>query len=150
MMPHPAVLDACAIGFGAVAGALSRHQVGKLAASQIAKDPARLGPTFERWHTAGINVAGSFILGVVSAVPTLDTSPKQATAKFGCTSRQKLLLGIGFCGSFTTFSTYSVDVIAMLNNGQSIKAIQYICVNNMGGIAAAALGMMLVRRMFGK
>jgi fluoride ion exporter CrcB/FEX len=208
LFPPPAVLlDACAIGVGAVAGALSRYQVGKVAGERIAtmQDPVKRSG-YEKWHTAGINIVGSFILGGVAAAPTYTSSqsssavteppsassspsqspPKsmpmsagQATASSSTstahphaavtskppklqvpfpsspspltsriitmTPRQKLLLGIGFCGSFTTFSTYSVDVVTMLQNGQSLKALQYVGVNNIGGISAAAVGMMLMR-----
>jgi hypothetical protein len=56
-----------------ITGALSRYQVGKMAADVIATDPARFGK-WNRWHTAGINVAGSFLLGGISAAPTIDVN----------------------------------------------------------------------------
>jgi CrcB protein len=60
----------------------------------------------------------------------------------------KLLLGVGFCGSFTTFSTFSVDVMNMLSRGEMIKAGSYVIANNVGGIAAAACGMSVARKVF--
>jgi CrcB protein len=68
----------------------------------------------------------------------------------GLTPRTKLLLGVGFCGSFTTFSTYSVDIANMIHNGQTAKAFGYVATNNVGGIAAAAVGMMFAKKVFGK
>lgn len=114
-------------------------------------------------ETAAINVGGSFLLGGIAGTPLLapnPPSPTTATAAAsspssflntaGLSPRMKLLLGVGFCGSFTTFSTYSVDVVTWLQSGQTVKAFQYVCTNNVGGIVAAATGMMLVKKLFGR
>lgn len=144
--------DAVAIGVGAFCGAYSRYQCGRVAAEWIATDPNRLG-RFEAWHTAMINIGGSFILGAVSGVPLI--SPKQASAAkapfstFGLTPRTKLMMGVGFCGSFTTFSTYSVDVARWLAQGKTTKAVSYMMTNNVGGVVAATAGMLLVKKIFG-
>merc|ERR1719343_1742079 len=100
-------LDAFAVGTGAVIGALSRFHVGKLATELIAKNPS-----FNKaagWHTALINVSGSFVLGLIMGSPVCDSGI--------ITPRFKLFSGIGFCGSFTTFSTYSVDIVTMIQKG---------------------------------
>lgn len=153
----PIASDAAAVGVGAVCGALCRHHVGQAATKQIAKDPKRFGP-LTGWHTAGINVLGSFILGGVFATPVVaaeapSTTPKPPTLpaapqSFGLTSRAKLLLGVGFCGSFTTFSTYSVDIVNMIGRGETAKALGYVMVNNFGGVSAVACGMMVARKIF--
>lgn len=147
------VNDAMAIGAGAVLGAMSRHHVGKLASEWIATDPNRLG-SFSGYHTAAINIGGSFILGGVAGAPvaqqpSLPTPKGVGPASFGLTPRAKLMLGVGFCGSFTTFSTYSVDVVSWIAKGEASKAAAYVMVNNVGGILAAASGLMLVKKIFG-
>jgi len=72
------------------------------------------------WHTAGINVFGSFVLGGIFATPVSATKAVEsstnlpnpnslvrgggstsATTLFGITPRTKLLAGVGFCGSFS-------------------------------------------------
>ena len=155
------VADAAAIGAGAVCGALCRHHVGQSVTKQIAKDPKRFGH-LTGWYTAGINVLGSFILGGVFATPVVSAaaeSAKSSTAAtsaaskvpvqtgFGLTPRAKLLAGVGFCGSFTTFSTYSVDIVNMIGRGEAARALGYVAVNNVGGVSAAAAGMLLVRKL---
>jgi fluoride ion exporter CrcB/FEX len=110
--------DAAAVAAGAVLGALSRYQAGEMAAQWIAKEPA-VRSKFQGWHTAGINIAGSFALGSLAGTPTTAASvtttrtpPAVAAPKFrGLSPRTKLMMGVGFCGSFTTFSTFSVDVV---------------------------------------
>lgn len=67
----------------------------------------------------------------------------------GLTPRTKLMLGVGYCGAFTTFSTYSVDVMTWLSQGKTTKALAYVMTNNVGGVVAAAAGMVLVKRLFG-
>ena len=138
----PFFSDAAAVGVGAVCGALCRYQVGRVVAERIAADPKRFGH-YSGWHTCGINVLGSFVLGGIAGSPVA-TSPKAT----GLTPRAKLMLGLGFCGSFTTFSTYSVDMLQWIAKGQAIKAISYATANNVGGVAAAFAGMHLAKKMF--
>lgn len=101
---------------------------------------------------AGINIAGSFLLGGVTGAPVVSAarpSPKAGLPSFGLTPRTKLMIGVGFCGSFTTFSTFSVDVANWLAQGQTTKAVSYIMANNVGGIVAATAGLVLVKKLFG-
>ena len=112
------------------------------------------------WHTAGINVLGSFILGGVYGSPLVDNTATAAAAKTktatstaasgisGLSPRMKLLLGVGFCGSFTTFSTFSVDVVNMMGRGEMARAASYVMTNNVGGFCAAAAGMMAAKKIF--
>jgi fluoride exporter len=137
--------DAGAIAVGAVIGALSRYQAGQTAAQWIAKDPTKRA-TFQGWHTAGINVAGSFVLGSLAGTPV--KVPTSAMTP-GLSPRTKLLMGVGFCGSFTTFSTFSVDVATWVSQGQLGKAAGYILTNNVGGCVAAAAGMLIMKKIFG-
>ena len=169
---------------GAFFGALARYQVGRVAAEYIAHDPNRWNK-FTGWHTAGINIGGSFLLGGIAACPTTTATttttttttvklpqrklstkmlprpftrtPTTATTsqfhnylpKVSLSPRTKLMLGVGFCGSYTTFSTYSVDVVNWLLQGETKKALTYVATNNIGGIVAAATGMILVKKFLG-
>jgi len=179
--------DAVAVAAGACLGALSRWQIGQLAteyfivrtkgaaaaaeASTSTSTAKQRAAALQGWHTAAINVGGSFLLGGIAGTPLVGSvaasaaasssrlPPPQASATFphrllpsfagAVTPRTKLLAGVGFCGSFTTFSTYSVDVVQWLGNGQVTKAAAYVAANNVGGVAAAAAGLFLARKLFG-
>ena len=117
-----ATADALAVATGAVAGALSRHYAGR-----------GRGP----WGIAAINISGSFALGAIIAASSL--SP-----------RAKLLLGTGFCGSFTTFSTYSVEAVRMWEAREAAAAAGYVMANNAGSLAAAATGAWVCSRIPGR
>jgi CrcB protein len=138
----PFASDAAAVGVGAVCGALCRHQIGRVAAERIAADPKRYGP-WTGWHTAGINIFGSFLLGGIVGSPI--STPQRAV---GLSPRAKLLLGVGFCGSFTTFSTFSVDALSWIARGELAKATSYVMANNVCGIAAAASGLVIAKKIF--
>lgn len=85
------------------------------------------------WGVALINISGSFLIGAATTAP-------------GLSPTTRLALATGFCGGFTTFSTYSVDVIALGSAGKVAEAAAYVTVNNAGSILAAWLGMWIFRR----
>jgi CrcB protein len=111
-------MDAGYVAAGAVVGALARHHINRKGAVH----------GWLPWSTAGINIAGSFILGVITA-NTASLPP-----------RQRLLFGTGFCGAFTTFSTFSVDVVNLIENKQMGKAALYVVASNTLSIGAAFVG----------
>ena len=141
------IADMAAVGAGAVAGAISRYQLGNIATRIIAEDKRLSHLT--GWHTAAINIFGSFILGSLAGIPTIDTSKAKQDVR-GISPRMRLMAGVGFCGSFTTFSTFSVDILGMLNSGKFVRAITYATANNVGGIAAAFAGFNMAKRMIKK
>ena len=74
-----------------------------------------------------INTMGSFVLGgLVGAAPP---------------TRLMLFAGTGFCGGFTTFSTYSVEMMKLVHTGKVREAIGYVVFSNVLSIGAAAVGM---------
>lgn len=78
-----------------------------------------------------INISGSFVLGSVLALNT------------GTSAR--LFWGIGFCGGYTTFSTFSVETLALLEQGNYVAAAGYVLGSVLGGLAAAWAGFVLIR-----
>jgi CrcB protein len=84
------------------------------------------------WATVGINIAGSFLLGLLVAEPWFSRDVREA-------------IGVGFLGGFTTFSTFSVQVVLEVDGGHPARAFVYATVSVLGGIAAAACGYALAR-----
>ena len=74
-----------------------------------------------------VNVIGCFLIGLLSHL--LPASPPM-----------KMLLVTGFCGGFTTFSTFANENVMMLSAGQLLTAIAYIALSMALGLLAAWLG----------
>ena len=89
------------------------------------------------WGTLGINVAGCFVLGVVGtlALARPDWVGPEA----------RLLVGVGFCGAFTTFSTFGFEALTLLQAGRPGAALAYVALSNGLGLGGAALGWLLAR-----
>ena len=81
------------------------------------------------------NVVGSLLLGLLAGLPSRP--------------RRQLLLGIGFCGSLTTFSSWMVNAIRFLASGQWPEALGLLGLTLGLGLGAAALGFGLGRTLKG-
>lgn len=88
------------------------------------------------WATFGVNVVGAFVLGaLVGLVPAEHPA--------------RLLVGTGLCGGFTTFSTFALEGVALAEGGALGRGAAYMLGSVALGIAAAAGGVMLGRRVGG-
>lgn len=96
------------ISIGAVAGAVLRYHVGEIARKY---NPVLGFP----WGTFFINVSGSFLLGLLMASFIEDSNNREL----------KLLLTTGFCGAYTTFSTFSYELISLIQKGEMHTALLY-------------------------
>lgn len=114
------------VGGGAV-GCVARYAVGRAA-------PLLLDLRTFPWHTFGINVAGSFVLGLVAV--WYKSHPQPAWY---------LLLGTGFCGGFTTFSTFSLETLTLLEEDRPAAAAVYAVGSVVAGLVAAGLAVKLAR-----
>jgi CrcB protein len=77
------------------------------------------------WATFVINVTGSFLLGLLTGLGLHHGLPKTA----------RLVLGTGFCGAYTTFSTFSFETVRLVEEGESLAAVK----NAAGTLVVAAL-----------
>jgi CrcB protein len=85
------------------------------------------------WGTCVINVTGSFVVGVVSGLALYHAFPADA----------KLVLGSGFFGAYTTFSTFTFETIRLAEAGLTRAALRNILLNTGGGLLAAGAGLAL-------
>jgi CrcB protein len=117
-----------AISVAAIVGANLRYLLSRIAARQF-------GPVFP-YGTLFINVVGSFIVGFFIV---------WTTERVLIDPRWRLLVVIGFCGSFTTFSSYAFETMAYFEQGQWGLMAVNILSNNLLCLGAALAGMALGR-----
>lgn len=117
--------DWLAVALGGGFGAWLRYAIGHWAARF---DAVQHFP----WHTFGINVVGSFVLGLVAVCY------KDRPMWF-------LLLGTGVCGGFTTFSTFSVETLTLLEKDRLWSAVAYAGGSVLAGLLAALVAMRIAR-----
>ena len=80
------------------------------------------------WGTMGVNVIGSLVLGAMTGAGTA-VSPAVVA-----------LLGTGFCGALTTFSTFSFETWRLIEEESYGAAVANVVVSVVAGLAAAVLG----------
>lgn len=104
-----------------------------------------LGPALQRAFgatfpvgTLFINIAGSLLLGFVLglAAEGVDVRPEA-----------RAFIAIGFCGGFTTFSTFSYEVVMLLEDGEGSRAAFYLLASVVLSIAAAFIGLVAARQL---
>jgi CrcB protein len=115
------------VGAGGFVGAPCRYLVDRAVNRRIESDLP--------WGTFLVNVSGSFALGLLTGMAL-----SNHLSPLG-----KALLGTGFCGAFTTFSTFSFETVRLLEVGQILDAAlnvgASILLGLLGALAGFAMGM---------
>jgi len=117
-----------AVFAGGAAGAVARA----LVADALPHDPGTWP-----WATFLVNVAGAFALGLVITREHERLPPS---------GYRRPLLGTGFCGALTTFSTMQLELLQMLDGGELVLAAAYAAASVAAGFGAVALATNLARR----
>ncbi|MGB9303184.1 MAG: fluoride efflux transporter CrcB [Mycobacterium sp.] len=120
--------ELAAIFAGGALGALTRAVLGTLAAP----DPGRWP-----WPTFIVNIVGAFLVGYFTT---------RLLERLPLSSYRRPLLGTGFCGGLTTFSTMQVETVKMIETGHYGLAAGYTIVSIVLGLLAVQLATALVRR----
>src|SRR5690242_8565866 len=107
-MPNFDIRELGAIFAGGAVGALAR-------AGLVQWQPPP--PGHWPWVTFGVNVAGAFLLGYFAT---------RLQERLPLSAYKRPLLGTGFCGALTTFSTVQVEVVRMLDRGHMGLALGYV------------------------
>ncbi len=89
------------------------------------------------WATFTVNVVGAFLVGYFTT---------RLQERLPVSAYRRPLLGTGFCGALTTFSTMQVELLRMLDRGRLSLAVAYALVSVAVGFVAVALSTNLVRR----
>jgi CrcB protein len=99
------------IAVGSALGGIARHWCTDIA--------ARLFGVAFPWGTLLINVLGSFVIGLFFALTGVD-------GRFDVSTNAKLFVMVGICGGYTTFSAFSLQTLALVQEGQWSRAGAYI------------------------
>lgn len=95
---------------------------------------ARFGDSFP-WGTVIINITGSFLIGVIGAVAAPEGRLESSARAFAT-----LFLMIGTCGGYTTFSSFSLQTLNLLRDGQWLYASGNVLVSVFACLLAVWLG----------
>jgi CrcB protein len=120
------------VALGSAVGGVARFLLGTLIQQ-------RAGGTFPT-GTLLVNVTGSLLLGFLL---------RYALGSAAVSPETRALLTTGFCGGYTTFSTFSYETIALLEEGQHQRAALYIALSVVLSLAACLAGAIIAREMLG-
>lgn len=126
----PLVASALVASGGAL-GATARYHVGRLVTELVG---VRVVDGFP-WATLIVNVAGSLLMGLLVGW----------FARSGSSEGLRLLLGVGVLGGFTTFSTFSLEMMLLIQRGTPSLALAYAAVSVVAGLGALWLGLIVMR-----
>lgn len=110
------------VGLGGFIGSIFRYLIGLLPIGSNNGFPIK---------TLAINILGSFFIGIIAAYANKSES---------FSPHMVLMIRVGICGGFTTFSTFTYEVADLLKNGSFLAAMIYICTSiilSVGAIFAA-------------
>lgn len=119
-----------AVAVGAAVGGVSRYYL----ASSLQQ---RLGASFP-WGTLVVNVTGSLLLGFLI---------RYALSTPAVSVEMRALLTTGFCGGYTTFSTFSFETVALIEEGQYERAGAYVFGSVIFSLIATFCGFILAREL---
>ena len=116
------------VGVGGFVGSVARYLVAVLFANQFS--------SVFPFATLTVNVIGCFMIGIIFALSDRGNilSPEW-----------RVLLTTGFCGGFTTFSTFSYESLRLLQDGEYLYVGAYVLASVVVGLAATYVGIILIR-----
>ena len=116
------------VSLGGISGACARYFLSRFT--------AKLAGTSFPWGTLLINVSGSFVLGLFLVY---------TTERVFVDTRWRLLVAIGFCGAYTTFSSYAYESMVYFQQGNWTLFAGNVLANNLICLAAVLGGAALAR-----
>ncbi len=120
------------VALGGAAGAVLRYQLGRTMTRFIGPQAMTAFP----WATLTVNVLGGFAMGLLAGY----------LARSGASGEQwRLLIGVGLLGGFTTFSSFSLELMLLIERGQPAAALSYALISVIASLAGLYLGLIITR-----
>jgi CrcB protein len=126
LLMHPYVL----VFLGGGVGSLLRYSTGRLIPATVAGSPFPMAILM-------VNIIASFVLGAVIGWVISRSAGEEA----------RLLIGVGFCGGLSTFSSFSYDTVVLLQHGRFAAALLNIGLNVVVCLVASAGGLWLGQKL---
>ena len=121
------MLSCLMVGIGGFIGSVCRYLIGLLPIETNSGFPVK---------TLIINIAGSFCIGLITAL---------AVKNKGLNEQIVLMLKVGVCGGFTTFSTFAYESTDLMKSGHVAVALIYVCTSIVLSVLAVFAAQMLVK-----
>jgi CrcB protein len=119
------------VALGGFAGTWARYGLAELAPTRAGRWP---------WGTFAANLIGALVLGLL-----LESLGRRGPDT-GVRRRLRLLLGVGFCGALTTFSTLAVETDLLVEHSDPALAFGYLAASLLGGLVLTGLGVAVAGR----
>lgn len=120
------MLNCLVVALGGGIGACLRYLIGLIPLKEPFVFPVK---------TLVINLLGCFVIGLVASLAVKNSS---------LSSKLVLFIKTGFCGGFTTFSTFALETETLIKTGQSGPAVLYIALSVVAGVGLAFAGQVIV------
>ena len=120
------MLNCLVVALGGGIGACLRYLIGLIPLKEPFIFPVK---------TLVINLLGCFVIGLVASLALKNSS---------LSSKLVLFIKTGFCGGFTTFSTFAFETETLIKTGQSGLAVLYVALSVVAGVGLAFAGQVIV------
>ena len=132
MSPPFPFMATSSVALGGAIGAVLRHQMGRGMTHWLGVQAVTAFP----WATLAVNVVGSLAMGLVAGF----------LARHGQGGEHwRLFLGVGLLGGFTTFSSFSLEMMMLIERGQALQALTYALISVLAGLTALYVGLIVMR-----
>jgi CrcB protein len=127
------MINIALVGLGGALGAMSRFGLSSVMIKWLGK--------VHPYGTLSVNLIGSFAIGI-AYIWLVENNTTGVNGE-----AHKHLIMVGFLGAFTTFSTFSLESLTLLQQGRTMAFITYIALSIFGCLLATALGMILTKQL---
>ena len=132
MNPPTQFVASSYVALGGGIGALLRYQTGRGLTHWLGAQAVTTFP----WATLTVNIVGSLLMGMLAG----------RLARHGQGGEQwRLFVGVGVLGGFTTFSSFSLEMMMLVERGQPFQAVSYALVSVLAGLTALYIGLIAMR-----